>query len=102
MALARIILLRGRSPNDKARTAEYDSGAHKGLDDQIQKGLATSVPPDAHVTSVAESIGKQPFRIHIDPAQDFSEVVNAVADRIRAEFLRRTGLDDLLTPRVND
>ena len=53
MALARIILLRGRSPNDKARTAEYDFGAHKGLDDQIQKGLAVSMPPDAYVTSVA-------------------------------------------------
>jgi NAD(P)-dependent dehydrogenase (short-subunit alcohol dehydrogenase family) len=99
-----------RSPNGKARTAEYDFGAHKGLDDQIQKGLAFSMPPDAYVTAVTESIikvidmsfGKRPFRIHIDPAQDGSEVVNAVADRIRAEFLRWIGLGDLLTPRVND
>ena len=44
MALARIMLLRGSSPNDKARTAEYESGAHKGLDDQIQEGLAASSP----------------------------------------------------------
>jgi NAD(P)-dependent dehydrogenase (short-subunit alcohol dehydrogenase family) len=98
------------SPNDKARAAEYDSGTYKGLADQIQKGLAACVPPDADVAAVAEAIvkvvdmpfGKRPFRIHIDPAQDGCEVVNAVADRIRAEFLRRIGLGDLLAPRVND
>jgi len=32
--------------------------------------------------------------------QDGCEVVNTVADRIRAEFLRRIGLGDLLTPRI--
>jgi NAD(P)-dependent dehydrogenase (short-subunit alcohol dehydrogenase family) len=98
------------SPNDKARAAEYDSGPHKGFSDQIQKGLAATVPPDADVAAVADAIvkvvdmpfGKRPFRIHIDPAQDGCEVVNAVADRIRAEFLRRIGLADLLAPRVND
>ena len=64
------------------------------------------MPPDADVAAVAEAIvkvvdmpfGKRPFRIHIDPAQDGCEVVNAVADRIRAEFLRRIGLGDLLAP----
>jgi NAD(P)-dependent dehydrogenase (short-subunit alcohol dehydrogenase family) len=98
------------SPNDKARAAEYDSGPHKGLSDQIQKGLAATVPPDADVAAVADAIvkvvdmpfGKRPFRIHIDPAQDGCEVVNAVADRIRAVFLHRIGLADLLAPRVND
>ena len=98
------------SPNDKARAAEYDSGVYRGLSDQIQKGLAATVPPDADVAAVADAVvkvvdmpfGKRPFRIHIDPAQDGCEVVNAVADRIRAEFLRRIGLGDLLAPRVND
>jgi NAD(P)-dependent dehydrogenase (short-subunit alcohol dehydrogenase family) len=98
------------SPNDKERAAEYDSSVYKGLADQIQKGLAASMPPDADVAPVADAIvkvvdmpfGKRPFRVHIDPAQDGSEVVSAVADRIRAEFLRRIGLDDLLAPRVND
>src|SRR5919199_1098991 len=55
---------------------------------------------DAIVKVVDMPFGKRPFRIHIDPAQDGCEVVNAVADHIRAEFLRRIGLDDLLTPRV--
>lgn len=98
------------SPNDKARAAEYDSGVYKGLSDQIQRGLATIEPPDADVAAVADAIvkvvdmpfGKRPFRIHIDPAQDGCEVVNTVADHIRAEFLRRIGLDDLLAPKVNN
>jgi hypothetical protein len=40
----------------------------------------------------------RPFRSHIGPADDGSEVVGAVADRIRAEFLNRIGLEDLLHP----
>ena len=59
-------------------------------------------PAEAIVKVVDMPFGKRPFRIHIDPAQDGCEVVNAVADRIRAEFLRRIGLGDLLAPRVND
>jgi NAD(P)-dependent dehydrogenase (short-subunit alcohol dehydrogenase family) len=98
------------SPNDKARAAEYDSGVYKGITNQIQRGLAAIEPPDADVAAVADAIvkvvnmpfGKRPFRVHIDPAQDGCEVVNAVADRIRAEFLRRIGLGDLLVPKVND
>jgi hypothetical protein len=47
--------------------------------------------------------GKRPFRVHIDPAQDDgNEIVNAVADRIGAEFLHGIGLGDLLSPRVDD
>jgi NAD(P)-dependent dehydrogenase (short-subunit alcohol dehydrogenase family) len=98
------------SPNDKVRAAEYDSGVYKGLADQIQRSLAAIEPPDADVSAVADAIvkvvdmpfGKRPFRIHIDPVQDGCEVVNAVADHIRAEFLRRIGLNDLLAPRVNN
>jgi hypothetical protein len=42
--------------------------------------------------------GTRPFRVHIDPADDGASVVNAVADRVRAEFLHRIGLADLLRP----
>jgi hypothetical protein len=45
---------------------------------------------------------KRPFRIHIDPDQDGCEVINAVANRIRAEFLCRTSLNDSLAPEVNN
>jgi NAD(P)-dependent dehydrogenase (short-subunit alcohol dehydrogenase family) len=96
------------SPADKARAAEYDAGSYAGFSDQVLKGFASIVPPDADVSAVAEAIvmvvdapfGKRPFRVHVDPTQDGAEVVNAVSDRVRAEFLRRIGLADLLTPRA--
>jgi NAD(P)-dependent dehydrogenase (short-subunit alcohol dehydrogenase family) len=96
------------TPRDTARAAEYQRGVYQGFAEDIQKGLAGTVPPDADVAAVAEAIvrvvdmpfGKRPFRIHVDPAQDGAEVVNTVADRIRAEFLRRIGFGDLLSPRV--
>jgi hypothetical protein len=96
------------SPDDKARAAEYDAGPYTGFGDQVRKGFASIVPPDAGVSAVADAIvkvidapfGKRPFRVHIDPTQDGAEVVNAVSDRVRAELLRRIGLGDVLTPRV--
>lgn len=96
------------SPDDKARAAEYEAGPYAGFADQVLKGFAGIVPPDADVSAVAEAIvhvvdapfGKRPFRVHIDPTQDGAEVVNAVADRVRAEMLRRIGLADVLTPRL--
>jgi NAD(P)-dependent dehydrogenase (short-subunit alcohol dehydrogenase family) len=95
------------SPDDKARAAEYEAGPYKGFADQVMKGFAAIVPPDADVSAVADAIvkvvdapfGKRPFRVHIDPTQDGAEVVNAVLDRVRAEMLRRIGLADVLTPR---
>ena len=48
------------------------------------------------VELVATPKGRPPFRVHIDPADDGAEVVNAVGDRVRAEFYRRVGLEDLL------
>jgi NAD(P)-dependent dehydrogenase (short-subunit alcohol dehydrogenase family) len=96
------------SPADKARAAEYDAGPYAGFADQVLKGFASIVPPDADVSAVADAIvkvvdapfGKRPFRVHIDPTQDGAEVVNAVSDRVRAELLRRIGLGDLLVPRI--
>lgn len=94
-------------PADQARVAEYDAGPYAGFADQVRKGFSAIVPADADVSAVADAIvkvvdtpfGKRPFRVHIDPTQDGAEVVNAVLDRVRAEMLRRVGLEDLLTPR---
>jgi NAD(P)-dependent dehydrogenase (short-subunit alcohol dehydrogenase family) len=98
------------SPADKARAAEYDEGPYAGLPDQSLKGLASLEPADADVGAVAEAVvkvvdtpfGKRPFRTHVDPSQDGCEIVNGVADRVRAEMFRRIGLEDLLSPRVID
>jgi NAD(P)-dependent dehydrogenase (short-subunit alcohol dehydrogenase family) len=99
---------RAGSPADKARVAEYEAGPYAGFADQVLKGFASIVPPDADVSAVADAIfkvvdapfGKRPFRVHIDPTQDGAEVVNIVSDRVRAELLRRIGLGDVLIPRV--
>lgn len=72
--------------------------------DDVMKGLASIVPPDADASAVANAIvkivdtpcGKRPFRVHVDPTEDGAEVTNMVMDRVRAELLRRIGLGDLL------
>jgi NAD(P)-dependent dehydrogenase (short-subunit alcohol dehydrogenase family) len=94
------------SPADKARADEYESGPNAHLGEDVRKGFAAAVPPDADVVEVAKAIvkvvdlpfGTRPFRVHVDPAQDGAEIVNGVADRVRAELLRNMGLGDLLRP----
>jgi NAD(P)-dependent dehydrogenase (short-subunit alcohol dehydrogenase family) len=93
------------TPADADRAAAYDA-RYKALMDDVNKRLAGLIPPDADVANVAEAVvasvelppGRRPFRIPVDPSRDGSEVVSAVADRARAEFFRRVGLEDLLTP----
>jgi hypothetical protein len=52
----------------------------------------------AVVDVVKMPFGSRPFRVHIDPADDGAQVVSAIADRIRVEYLRSVGLQDLLKP----
>jgi hypothetical protein len=92
-------------PADTEVVAAYDT-KYAGLMEQVAQKLAELEPEWADVAEVARAIvtvvgtekGKRPFRVHIDPSDDGSVVVNAVADRVRAELLRRVGLDDLLHP----
>jgi NAD(P)-dependent dehydrogenase (short-subunit alcohol dehydrogenase family) len=98
--------LHAGAPADEARLVEYDERygeLRAGLDER----LAALIPPEADAGEVAEEIagvvdlpaGERPFRIHVDPSRDGSEVVSAVVDRIRVEFFRRVGIDDLLPSR---
>ncbi|MBT8225894.1 MAG: SDR family oxidoreductase [Dactylosporangium sp.] len=95
------------TPIDTATVADY-ARRYAGLTDHIGRALAAMTPPDADVTQVADAIvtivdtppGRRPFRVHVDPLDDGSEVVSAVADRIRGEYLHRIDLADLLTPRT--
>jgi NAD(P)-dependent dehydrogenase (short-subunit alcohol dehydrogenase family) len=95
-------------PADTQRLKEYTEGPTGSIPEVALKGLAQLEPPDADPQAVAEAIvkvvdapfGKRPFRVHIDPSSDGAEVVNGVADRVRAEFLRRIGLEDVLNPSV--
>jgi NAD(P)-dependent dehydrogenase (short-subunit alcohol dehydrogenase family) len=92
------------SPDDKERAAEYNDGPYKGVPEQALKGLAALEPADADAGAVAVAVvdivgmplGTRPFRTHIDPSQDGAEIVNGVADRVRAEMYRNIGLQDLL------
>ena len=94
------------SPADKARAKEYSEGPNANIPEVALKGLAALEPADADPSTVADAIvkvvdmpfGKRPFRVHIDPSQDGAEIVNGVADRVRAELLRRIGLEDILRP----
>ncbi|WP_240799141.1 short-chain dehydrogenase/reductase [Streptomyces sp. A0958] len=52
---------------------------------------------EAVARPVAMEQGTRPLRTRIDPSRDGSEVVSAVADRVRADFFRRIGLVSLLT-----
>jgi NAD(P)-dependent dehydrogenase (short-subunit alcohol dehydrogenase family) len=98
------------TPADGERAAEYHTGPYAGVPEQSLKGLAALEPEDADVADVARAIvdivdmpaGRRPFRRHVDPSQDGAEVVNAMADRVRAEMLRRIGLEDLLHTRVDE
>ncbi len=91
------------TPADTDRAAAYDV-QYGTLMDEVNPRLSALIPDDADAGEVAEVIagivdlptGQRPFRVHVDPSRDGSEVVSAVADRIRVDFYRRVGLQDLL------
>ncbi|PZG18670.1 SDR family NAD(P)-dependent oxidoreductase [Nonomuraea aridisoli] len=92
-------------PSDQTVVPAYDK-RYGGLMEQVGERLAALQPPGADVSMVADAVvrvvdaphGTRPFRVHVDPANDGSEEVSEVADRVRERFLRRVGLDDLLAP----
>ncbi|OIJ24973.1 SDR family NAD(P)-dependent oxidoreductase [Nocardioides luteus] len=91
-------------PADAAVEAAYET-RYAGLMGQVAEKLAALAPADADASMVSDEIarivslpaGERPFRVHIDPANDGSEEVSDVADRVRREFLTRVDLADLLT-----
>jgi NAD(P)-dependent dehydrogenase (short-subunit alcohol dehydrogenase family) len=90
-------------PADTERAADYDA-AYGKLRDEMANRLAGLFPAGRTVDEVAEAIvdvvdlpaGQRPFRVHVDPSRDGSDVVSTVADRIRSEFYHRIGIADLL------
>ena len=92
-------------PADTAVVDAYEQ-RYPDLMDRVGRVLADLTPPGADAVLVADAIaavvdappGRRPFRVHVDPIDDGSEEVSAVADRVRADFLHRIGLPDLLAP----
>jgi NAD(P)-dependent dehydrogenase (short-subunit alcohol dehydrogenase family) len=95
-------------PADAVRAEEYADGPTADITEIALKGLAALEPRDADPQGVADVIvevvdtplGQRPFRVHFDPSDDGALLVNGVADRVRAELLRRIGLGDLLKPAI--
>ncbi|MFI6402449.1 SDR family oxidoreductase [Streptomyces sp. NPDC050548] len=91
-------------PADGAVEAQYET-RYAGLMTQVAEKLAALAPEGADASLVSEEIarivalpaGQRPYRVHIDPADDGSEAVSVVADRIRRDFLTRVDLADLLS-----
>lgn len=95
----------GGHPADK-ETADAYEARYGGMMEQVSRSLAALAPADANVSMVADAVvevvgtphGSRPFRVHVDPANDGSEEVSVVADRVRTQFLTRIGLADVLHP----
>jgi len=94
-------------PADDARAGEYVAGPYAGFGARVQEAFAGIVPDDADPVLVANAVvaivaappGRRPFRMVVDPTDDGAAVGFAVTDRLRAEMLTRTGLNELLRPR---
>jgi len=94
---------RSGSPADTEVAAAYES-RYPGLVDQVAQRLAALAPADADASLVSDEIarivalppGERPYRVHVDPADDGSQEVSEVADRVRRDFLARVDLSDLL------
>ncbi|MCW3099953.1 MAG: oxidoreductase [Chthonomonadaceae bacterium] len=94
-------------PADTATEQAYEE-KYAGLMDQVGQSLAKLSPPDANISEVTRAIvkivdtpkGQRPFRTTVDPANDGSEQVTDVAERIRSEFYQRIGFADLLSTAV--
>lgn len=90
-------------PADADRSADYDANYGR-LREGMVASLAAIFPAGHDAGEVAGEIvrvvglpaGQRPFRTHIDPSRDGSEVVSAVYDRIRTEFYHRVGIAELL------
>ena len=87
------------------RARQYDE-LYGGLLDQIPARQTALSDPGADPADVARQVtrvvdlakGKRPFRVHIDPENDGAEEAFSLGDRLRATYLDRLGLSDLLAP----
>jgi NAD(P)-dependent dehydrogenase (short-subunit alcohol dehydrogenase family) len=98
--------IRSGRPRDTIRAEEYADGPTADISEIALGGLAQLSPRDPDPKAIAREIakvidlpfGERPLRIHFDPDDDGAAVVDGVADRVRADLLRRIGLEDILKP----
>ena len=98
-------------PANKAVAQEYEEGPYKGVMEEGGR-VASELAADADPFNVARAIakvanlprGQRPFRysgLDIDPSDDGAIEVNAMADKMRREWLRRLGQSFLLQTRLD-
>ncbi|MGY8707392.1 SDR family oxidoreductase [Bradyrhizobium sp. 18BD] len=98
--------IRSGRPLDTIRAEEYADGPTADLSEIVLAGLAELPSKDRTPQDVAAAIadivdmpfGQRPLRVHVGPDDDGAAAVDAVADSVRAELLRRIGLEDILKP----
>ena len=96
-------------PEDTATRDEYEQ-VYPGVMDDLLGKQAALTPPGADPAEVARQItrvvglprGERPFRVYIDPAQDGAEEVFRIGDRIRRDFYRTVGYEELLSVAPKD
>jgi NAD(P)-dependent dehydrogenase (short-subunit alcohol dehydrogenase family) len=90
-------------PADAERVAAY--ARYDGVMDRVSERLTALTPANADPQAVADEVvrivglpvGSRPARSVVDFVGDGAEEVLAVAERVRVEFARRIGIEDLLT-----
>jgi hypothetical protein len=78
-------------------------GPLKGADTTMMENVNNTFPKDASAQLVADAIlktvnapaGNKPFRVPVDPFEDGSDEIMALADQKHAEFLKRCGIEDI-------
>ena len=90
-----------RPSTSGAPTRACRTRSSRGWPRSCRRTRTSTTVADAIVRVVDTAVRHAAVPVHIDPSQDGAEIVNAVADRVRAELLRRIGLEDLLTPQVS-
>lgn len=98
--------IRSGRPLDTIRAEEYADGPTADLSETALSALAQLSAKDRTPQEVATAIadivdmpfGQRPLRVHFGPDDDGAAAVDAVADSVRAELLRRIGLEDILKP----
>ena len=79
---------------------------YDGVMDKVGERLTALTPDDADPQGVADEVvrivnlpqGQRPARAVIDYVNDGAAEVIEVAERVRIDFARRIGIDDLLRP----
>jgi NAD(P)-dependent dehydrogenase (short-subunit alcohol dehydrogenase family) len=95
-------------PADTTVEGEYEK-LYAGVREEIPARQLAIFDANADPGEVARQVvrvidlakGQRPFRVHIDPMHDGAEEVFDLGDRIRSNFLRRLGFEDLLHPALS-